>query len=518
MPEKNIAAIMMAVRPTKQEYVVGFSSLDLDGGLLNIVYEDSSFDQIPLSDKMEYAVNNSRVGTAVVTVKYCDFTTTFPITIRHPKLERVTIITPPQKTAYLEGEAIDLTGLRLMGHFDNGEEKELSDIPVPEHTAKMGEAVIPISIENLLIPILIRVSPIAATKISILSAPTKTTFSTGDNLDLTGCTLKVTYSDGREEVIDIAKAEIRNFNPQTPGKQTLTISYSGQSCTLEVNVAHSMPEKIEISRLPNKRVYVEGEKYSIKGMELIATSNGSAWPLAAADVEIIDTHAKLGDTMFRTLYQNIEIPVPVTVQKKRLKFISIDTLPAKVEYKEGSESLDMTGAALKLLYNNGDTEIVPITNDMVKGFDNSTPKTTPLSVEYEGLRTQFDVAIIPKKLTGIVVSSPPEKTDYTVGEMFDPTGMVVTAYYDNGASASVERYLLSQNLPLKLEDTIITITYLDMTATLTITVKDTEPEPEPEHTPATVVVEPEPVHKIELPKAPVFYPPTFSLRFLDDNP
>ena len=108
MPEKNIAAIMMAVRPTKQEYVVGFSSLDLDGGLLNIVYEDSSFDQIPLSDKMEYAVNNSRVGTAVVTVKYCDFTTTFPITIRHPKLERVTIITPPQKTAYLEGEAIDL--------------------------------------------------------------------------------------------------------------------------------------------------------------------------------------------------------------------------------------------------------------------------------------------------------------------------------------------------------------------------------------------------------------------------
>lgn len=516
MPEKKIATIMMAVRPTKQEYVVGFSSLDLDGGLLNVVYEDSSFDQIPLSEKMEYAVDNSKVGTAVVAVKYCGFTTTFPIVIRTPKLERVTIITPPQKTAYLEGETIDLAGLRLMGHFDNGEEKELTDIPVPEHIAKMGEAVIPISIENLLIPILIRVSPVTITKLSILSMPAKSTFSAGESLDLTGCTLKATYSNGREEVVDISKVDVQNFDPQTPGKQILTVSYNGQSCTLEIDVAPCVPEKIEISRLPNKRVYVEGEKYSVKGLELTASNKGNSWPLAAADIEIIDTHAKLNDTAFRVLYQGIEIPIPITVQKKRLKFISIATLPSKVEYKEGSESLDMTGATLKLLYNNGDTEIISITNNMVKGFDNSTPKTIPLSVEYEGLRTQFDVAIIPKKLTGIVVSTPPDKTDYTAGEMFDPTGMVVTAYYDNGASASIERYLLSQNLPLKLEDTIITITYLDMATTLTITVKDLEPEPE--HVPVAAVVEPEPVRKIELPKAPVFYPPTFSLRFLDDNP
>ena len=40
----------------------------------------------------------------------------------------------------------------------------------------------------------------------------------------------------------------------------------------------------------------------------------------------------------------------------------------------------------------------------------------------------------------IEVTTPPIKTDYMRGETFDPTGMVLTAYYDNGTSEIVEFY------------------------------------------------------------------------------
>jgi ABC-type glycerol-3-phosphate transport system substrate-binding protein len=41
------------------------------------------------------------------------------------------------------------------------------------------------------------------------------------------------------------------------------------------------------------------------------------------------------------------------------------------------------------------------------------------------------------KVTRLVVSAKPTKTKYSVGEKFDPTGMVVTAIYSNGIREEV---------------------------------------------------------------------------------
>lgn len=519
MPDKNITAIMIAAQPTKKEYVIGFSSLDLDGGLLNIVYEDSSFDQIPLSGDMEYAVDNSQIGPAAVSVKYKGFSTAFTITVREPRLKKVTIIAPPQKTAYAEGEMIDLTGLRLMGHYDNGETKEITDIPILEHKAKMGEAVIPLSIGGLLIPILVRISPAKAQSLELIGLPRKNSFACGEPLDLAGCSILVKYSDNREEVISITKAQVSGYNPDKPGKQILTISYGEKTCELSVEVLPDVPEKLEITRLPNKRVYVEGEKYSIKGIEITASGKGKSWAIPYSKIDFPSQYSKLGETSFSIHYDGQQLIVPVTVTKKRLKSISIETLPVKTEYKEGLDPLDMTGCTLKLFYNNGDAEVIPATNNMVKNYDNTNPQNIDLLIEYQGVQAKCPIAIIPKRLTGITISTPPKKVSYITGEMFDPEGMEVTAFYDNGGAAIIERYILSKNLPLTTEDTVITVTYLDMTAVVSISVSD----PELEQTNSVEQKEPKSLQvidrppKIELPKAPIFYPPTFSLRFSDEE-
>ena len=74
-------------------------------------------------------------------------------------------------------------------------------------------------------------------------------------------------------------------------------------------------------------------------------------------------------------------------------------------------------------------------------------------------------------LTSISVSGP-TKTKYEVGETFDPTGLVVTAHYDDGSTSiiSAGQYTLSDVDMSSNGKKTITVTYQGQTATFTITV------------------------------------------------
>ena len=50
--------------------------------------------------------------------------------------------------------------------------------------------------------------------------------------------------------------------------------------------------------------------------------------------------------------------------------ISISAPPTKIEYKSNKEKIDLTGAYIKVDLNGSETEI-PITPDMISGFDNT---------------------------------------------------------------------------------------------------------------------------------------------------
>ena len=57
-------------------------------------------------------------------------------------------------------------------------------------------------------------------------------------------------------------------------------------------------------------------------------------------------------------------------------------------------------------------------------------------------------------LKSIAITTQPNKIDYEVGDIFDPTGMVVTANYSDGSSEVVTDYSYSK-LPLDESDTCL---------------------------------------------------------------
>ena len=75
--------------------------------------------------------------------------------------------------------------------------------------------------------------------IAVDSMPTKTTYVTGDELDTTGLTLKLTYSDGSTETVSTGYTT-HGFTKKTPGTKKVTVAYkvgpSTYTCTFDVKV------------------------------------------------------------------------------------------------------------------------------------------------------------------------------------------------------------------------------------------------------------------------------------------
>ena len=76
----------------------------------------------------------------------------------------------------------------------------------------------------------------------------------------------------------------------------------------------------------------------------------------------------------------------------------------------------------------------------------------------------------PPQIVRIEIEIPPNKTNYLVGEYFDPTGMVVRAYFSNLTDMIATLYTFTPTGALTINDTHITVEYFNKTAILPITV------------------------------------------------
>ena len=103
---------------------------------------------------------------------------------------------------------------------------------------------------------------------------------------------------------------------------------------------------------------------------------------------------------------------------------------------------------------------------------NATSATTTFTISgYNVVVTATFEAESPttKTLDSIAITTPPTKTEYTEGDSFDPTGMVVEATYSDGSSAPVTGYTVSPIGALTISDTIVTVTYTEDGVTKTTT-------------------------------------------------
>ena len=179
-------------------------------------------------------------------------------------------------------------------------------------------------------------------------------------------------------------------------------------------------------------------------------------------VTVALTHKASGET--------ITCDVLINVQKTTYAFVAEIGAPKKTDYTEG-EMFDPSGIAWKIKRNG--TEELTVTSGFKTYPDRPlTPADTSVTVVYGDVARVYPVNVAGRTLVSIAVTTMPQIASFYVGQTFDPTGMVVTATYNNKTTAEVKGYTYDKTAFAESDigTKKITLTYKegDMTATTTI--------------------------------------------------
>lgn len=149
---------------------------------------------------------------------------------------------------------------------------------------------------------------------------------------------------------------------------------------------------------------------------------------------------------------------------KVLDNIEITSPPSKTSYYSG-EAFDSSGLEITANYDDETTAIV--TQECSFTPESLTVETTAVTASYTEAgvtkTASINVTVSARNLESIEVSSNPTKTMYVVGDCFDPSGMVITATYDEGNPVvGYTNYSYSPTGALSVSgSTMITITSLE---------------------------------------------------------
>lgn len=353
-------------------------------------------------------------------------------------LTSIAVSGTPTKTTYFDGEPFDPTGLVVTGTYDDGTQKEITDgivwVKDPE-ILKLGTTSVDVMASvGTIVSGVYTVEGITVkekvTLIGIEANGTPDDFWKGDKFNHDGITVTARWSDESETNV----TELCQFTEPdmtTAGKKTVTVTYENKECTYEIEVK-------TIENTKETAYTVSEAKKLIDAGKDLATQ-----VYVKGIVSKIDSYNDTYKSITYWLDDN-------TFQVYSGKGLNGEVFTSKEDIAVGANVI-ICGKIKK--YNN-DYE-----------FDKEN-----YLVEYK--------APVEKVLKSIAISGEATKTTYFEGETFDPTGLVVTATYDDESTEDVtgrvEWTFNPETLTLGTNEVKATATYGEMTASKTVTVTVTE--------------------------------------------
>ena len=302
-------------------------------------------------------------------------------------------------------------------------------------------------------------------KVTIIP-PTKTEYNHGDQIDLTGGKITITYTDGttKEEAITSAVITEKdggalNMNPTISEyeknnklSKTLTLKYTANNgvtgtASYPITITNII-QSVAIETLPTKVKYNVKETLDTTGGRLKITR-------ATGTTETIDITKEM-ISGFDSSKENTKLPLTISytengVTKTTTFTISVEdpiismeikTTP-KTEYKYG-EPLDLSNGIITIVRPSGPEE-KQITEEMVTGYEPTKIGEQELTIKYGGQELKYKVNV-KDYITGIILT-PPTKVKYEYGEDLDLTGGNIQEVMASGVATS----------PVALTDSKVTI-------------------------------------------------------------
>ena len=237
--EPVLSSISINAMPSTKEYKVG-DTLNTAG--LEIVAKYSNGTSVIVSSGFEVSPTTlNTAGTQNITVSYMGKTCTFPVLVAEAEqvVESILIVSEPTKLEYTVGEWLDTSGLKLRIQTNKGSFDVTTGFSCfPNVLDKEGSQTITVNYGSKSTAFTVKVLPAEekVESISVKSMPTKLSYSAGDRLDTSGIVLEVTMNTGKTEEVSTGFS-CTPMLLEKEGRQQITVSYQGKSCTFELVVS-----------------------------------------------------------------------------------------------------------------------------------------------------------------------------------------------------------------------------------------------------------------------------------------
>ena len=457
--------------------------------LVIVVHKLSGDENVPVTKDMIKNYNKQKLGNQTVSVEY-NGTTVGTINATVKDYIASVIITAPSKITYKYNEELDLSDAKITITMASKPSAPTTISVTPSMISgydktKVGAQTVTITYtdsENKVHKQTFGVTVKDAIKtITLENNNFKTNYKYGENLNLSGLSLKVTKESGETTTVPITSGMISGYNPNKLGNQTLTINYEGKQFTTVVNVVDYVKD-ITLTP-PTKNEYKIGETLNLVGgsitEKMASGAKGSTIALTNSIVSGFDSttpgtknltvkYVKDGKTYTKTF----QIAVINTIN--HIEVIA----PTKTNYKYG-ENLNLAGGTVKIHMEDGTIKTIQLTNNMVTGYDKTKPGQQMLKVtytsednkKYEGY---FKVTVGEDYIKDTKFVAPTKK-EYRIGDTIDLAGGSITEVYASGKLGN--KYELTNSMISGFDSTTpgtkqITVTFNNKTYKYNVTVKD----------------------------------------------
>ncbi len=235
----------------------GATALDnIDGNITSKIITKSNVNTLKVGTyTVSYTVSDKagNVDTKTRTVKVFDYMTGIEVT-------------KPTKTEYNYGEDLNLSGLSVKAVMKSGNKTNvaINNCKITGYDKnKLGNQAVTVSYNEKIATFQVTVKDYI-TNLEIVE-PTKKEYNYGEDLNLSGLSVKAVMKSGNKTNIAINNCKITGYDKNKIGDQTVTINYGGKAATFKVKV-NNYVTGIEIAKKPTKNQYIEGERIDLTGL------------------------------------------------------------------------------------------------------------------------------------------------------------------------------------------------------------------------------------------------------------
>lgn len=422
----TITSISVGRMPTRLKYGLNGTEATVDTtyGQVKVTYSNNTTKWWELTAAMTSGFDNSKLGDCTITVRFGGKTATYTVQIVPVDVVKITL-TEPMKKVYLKGDSqLDLTGAELLVEYSPSGTETIpvtADMVTGFDPNAVGPQTLTVSYKGQTEHFTVTVVDNSLQSIAMKQLPAKLQYKMGqEDLDLTGAQLSTVYGYDGEKVIPITEDMVSGFDKNVAGTQTVTVSYGGFTTSFTVDVIDNDVQSVAIKQLPTKLQYLmDREDLDLTGAQLSVVygyDGETVIPITASMISGFDKTVAGKQTVTVT-FSGFTATFEVEVLEDRIESVIIQQLPGKLQYLQGVESLDLTGAMLAVQYTHSGVMTVPVTADMVTGFDNLTGGTKTVTVTYQSFTATFEVqvmlhTVVFQNYDGTVLSS----TQYHMGD------------------------------------------------------------------------------------------------------